>query len=253
MGRIENINSKFNWSKHHFELLNAETTKYLQVNPCKFVSKGKVTTDENGRGWTNGTFEAVEPIPEPLSLILGDCLANLRSSLDFLVWELVGANGKKATVANAFPVAHTIDTYREEINRGRLKNVDPAAIAIIEGVQPYHISPAEETFLAVLNKLTNINKHRRLLLTTLKTIAPIPNMQMVGGQAYAVVDPPTIQGNAEFGPFEVFGDEVKVEADLMSYVAFNEAPVTGFGVYGMVEAISRFVDTRILGPLEPFL
>lgn len=178
MGGLDSINSKFNWANHHFQLLNLAIAEYLKVNPCKFVAKPHISTDEDGRRWVMGTFEAVEPIPEPLALILGDCLSNLRSTLDYLVWELVRSNGKEASVSNAFPVAHTLDAYEEEINRGRLKGVDPAAVALIQSVQPYHLSVPGDTFLSVLNKLTNINKHRRLLLTTLKTVGPIAEMTL---------------------------------------------------------------------------
>jgi hypothetical protein len=34
-------------------------------------------------------FRAKEPIPTRFGLIIGDSLQNLRSSLDYLVWELV--------------------------------------------------------------------------------------------------------------------------------------------------------------------
>jgi len=250
---IEPINSKFNWAGRHFERLNTEIAEYLKINPCKFVPKPNVSIDEHGRSWVTGTFEAVEPIPEPLPLILGDCLANLRSTLDYLVWELVGANGKEASISNAFPIAHTLDTYNEEIKRGRLANVAPEAIAIIQSLQPYHLPIPEESLLSILHKLTNINKHRRILLTCLRTIGPVPDMQFVGDQAFAIVDPPTSEGNAEFGPFEVFGNQVKVEADLVAYVAFDEAPVQGFGIYGLIEAISRVIDTKIFAKLEHFL
>jgi hypothetical protein len=253
MGRIENINSKFNWARQHFQILNAEIAEYLKINPCKFVSKGKVSEDENGRRWISGTFEAIEPIPEALPLIIGDCLQNLRSTLDFLVWELVGANGKVPTIRNAFPVAHTVDSYEKEIKGNRLKDVDPAAIDIIQSLQPYHLPVPEESILSVLNNLANIQKHRRLLLTCLRTIRPVPNMQMLGDQTFAIVDPPTTQGNAEFGPFEVFGNQVKVEANLIAYVAFDEAPVQGFGVHGLIEATARFVDAKVLALFERFL
>ena len=251
---IEAINSKFNWARHHFELLYSELANYMEVNPCKFVPKQNVTTDENGRQWVTGTFEAARPVPEKLSHIIGDCLGNLRSCLDYLVWELVLANGKKPVRKNAFPVAISTQAYADEIKRARLQNVDPGAAAVIDKFQPYHVGvAANESLLAVLNEFVNINKHRRILLTTLKTIGPVPNMQFAGTQAFAMVDPPTIQGNAEFGPFEVFGNQVKLEAEIVAYIAFDEAPAKDFGVYGIIEAIARFLDAEVFPQFERFL
>ena len=151
---MQAVNSKFDWARHHFELYHAELTKYMQVNPCKFVPKPNVSTDENGRSWVMGTFEVKIPIPEQLPLIVGDCLGNLRSTLDYLVWELVLANGKKPTPGNAFPIAHTLKSYTEEIDRGRLKGVDSGAVALIEKLQPFHVANPDCSLLAVLNKFT---------------------------------------------------------------------------------------------------
>src|ERR1700686_281492 len=38
-------------------------------------------------------FASVDPIPDDISLIIGDAVHNLRSSLDHLAWQLVLANG----------------------------------------------------------------------------------------------------------------------------------------------------------------
>lgn len=246
------INSKFNWARHHFEYYHLALTKYLQINPCKFVPKPNVTTDESGRRWVMGTFEAKEPVPETLTQIVGDCLVNLRSTLDYLVWELVLANGKQPTTGNAFPVALTTDSYAKEIKRGRLCDVDPDAIAIIESLQPYHAVDPEQSLLAVLHKFTNINKHRRILLTCLKTVMPMPDLHFVGEQAWGTVNPPSTQGNAEFGPFEVFGDEVYVKTQMVAYVAFNEAPAEGFDVWSLLERTADYLHTGVFPQFEKF-
>jgi hypothetical protein len=163
MASIQAVNSKFDWARHHFQLYHAEMTQYMQINPCKFVPKPNVTTDQDGRSWVMGTFECAIPIPEQLPLIVGDCLGNLRSTLDYLVWELVLANGKKPGINNAFPIAQTPDAYAKEINNGRLRGVCSAACAVIETLQPYHArNDADKSLLSVLNKFTNVNKHRRI-------------------------------------------------------------------------------------------
>lgn len=249
---LEAVNSKYEWARHHFQLYHLALAQYLQINPCKFVPKPNVTTDDNGRRWVKGTFEAKEPIPEQLSQIIGDCLGNLRSTLDYLVWELVLANGKNPARKNAFPISVTSDSYAQEIKRGRLANVDPAAIAIIETLQPYHAVNPDQALLAVLSEFTNVNKHRRILLTCLKTVMPMPDLHYVGTQAWGTVNPPSAQGNAEFGPFEVFGDEVKVQANVVAYVAFDEAPAQGFDVWSLLERMADYLNTIVFPQFERF-
>jgi hypothetical protein len=250
--RMENINLKFNWARGHFTLFNSEQAEYLKVDPCKFVAKPEITMDADGRHWVKGTFEEFIPVPQHFPLIVGDCLGNLRSTLDYLVWELVLAEGKKPTIRNQFPIAHTPEAFKDEIRGDRLKGVHPDAVAIIDSLQPYHLAVPDESQLSILNKLVNINKHRRILLTCLKTIQPIPMIE-IEGQAFAQVNPPTFQGNAEFGPFEVFGDQVKVQTDYIAYVAFNEAPAEGFSVSGMMQAIGDCLNDIVFPKFERFL
>jgi hypothetical protein len=250
---MQAVNSKFEWARHHFHLYHVEMVKYMQVNPCKFVSKPNVSTDEDGRRWVMGTFECAIPIPETLSLIVGDCLGNLRSTLDYLIWELVRANGKKPGINNAFPIAHTTDAYAKEINNGRLRGVAPAAQAIIETLQPYHArTDAQSSLLSVLNKFVNINKHRRILLTCLKTVKPLPDTIIVDGQTFSTVNPPKFQGNAEFGPFEVIGDQVKVQAEVVAYIAFDEAPAQGFDVWSLIERMADYLNEGVFPQFDSF-
>jgi hypothetical protein len=53
----------------------------------------------------------------------------------------------------------------ELIKRHRLDGVGTEAIAVIDALQPYLRPDPPSTPLAVLDKLQNINKHRRVLLT----------------------------------------------------------------------------------------
>jgi hypothetical protein len=137
---MEAVNSKFNWARHHFELFERELREHMKVDPSEFVREPDVSTDENGRQWVYGKFEITQAIPDRIPHILGDCLGCLRSSLDYLVWELVRANGNDPTEKNAFPVAVTPENYRSQLGRGMLGGVSPEAAATIEKFQPYHVA-----------------------------------------------------------------------------------------------------------------
>jgi hypothetical protein len=92
----------------------------------------------------------------------------MRSSLDYLVWELAITSGSKPHQQLQFPIALRHKDYEKDVNkRKRLDGIDVHAIALIDAFQPYHVAKPEESTLAMLDALTNINKHRRVLLTGL--------------------------------------------------------------------------------------
>jgi len=250
---MEAINSKFNWARHHFEVFDKELREHLKVDPSEFVREPHISTDENGRQWVYGTFEVKQPIPEAIPHILGDCLGNLRSCLDYLVWELVGANGNQPTEKNAFPVAITPASYASQIARGVLNGVSPGAAVSIDKFQPYHAGTnAEFSVIYVLNKFTNINKHRRILLTRTRTVLPPPELHVVDGEPFAMANPPTSNGNDRFGPFEVIDGKFKINTKVVAYIVFEEAPAKGYEIWSLTEAIAAFLNDQLFPEFEQF-
>ncbi len=67
-----------------------------------------------------------------------------------------------------FPISLTEADYKQAVTkRGRLDGVPIKAIAIIEHFQPYLQPNPKETVLGILDELTNVNKHRMVIFTTL--------------------------------------------------------------------------------------
>jgi hypothetical protein len=253
MASMDAVNSKFAWARNHFELVNAEVSAYMQVNPCKFVPNPNITVDAHGQKWAYGKFVATIPIPERIPQILGDCIGNLRYCLDYLVWELVGANGEQPTRNNAFPICLSPNAFKGALKCKRLDGVCAAASTIIEKIQPYQRgNDASKSLLSVLDEFTNINKHRRVLLTTIRTSHPTSDMQVIDGQPFALVNPPKTQVDAEFGPFKVIGDRVEVNAEVMAYLVFDEAPAKGFEIISMIEAIADYINQGVLPQFDQF-
>lgn len=246
------VNSKFEWARHHFELLNEQVSSYMKTNPCRFVADPEITTDVRGRRFVYGRLRVDTPIPDSLSMVLGDCLSNLRSCLDYLIWELVRANGNNPSDRSGFPICIKPSAWDKEIKRGTLDGIDNRAGTLIETMQPYHAGNPEQSLLAVLHEFTNINKHRRLLLTSVKTQAPPHDIKTVDGQSFALLNPPRTQDDAVFGPFEVIGDQVKMEAQAIAFIGIDEAPAKRFELTSLVERIARFIDQDVLPQFDEF-
>lgn len=101
-------------------------------------------------------------IPMEWSVLAGEVVYQLRSSLDHLVWALVERNGNIPTASNMFPIC--IDGSRKDIAslERKVKGVSAVAEEIIRSVQPFNSTAPSKEPLAKLNKLNNTDKHRKL-------------------------------------------------------------------------------------------
>lgn len=164
---MNSVLQKLYRAKHHFEELDEVLRTYYRSEPGQLSKSGE-------------GFEIGGGVPAAIGLIAGDALQCMRSSLDYLVWELVEANGGTPDRQNAFPISLSETYYKREVDgRQRLRGMRPEAATRIDLLQPYRL-PAEQrkgSPLALLDELANINKHRRVLLTNLQTVIleePLP-------------------------------------------------------------------------------
>jgi hypothetical protein len=171
MASLDSVKQKFQRAKIHRDELHRELVSYYESNPGNLFETPESTPEHRLY-----EFREKKPIPAHFGLICGDCLQCLRSSLDYLVWELVEAAGKPTHKQLMFPVSLIAKDYKSELTkRHRLDGVDPTAISIIDTLQPCVSDDPERSPLAMLDALTNLNKHRRIILTSLAgTIETIP-------------------------------------------------------------------------------
>ena len=117
----------------------------------------------------------------PLALVAGDVVQNLRAALDYIAWEIVDSVKGKPGTHTQFPLStdkNDFDTrVRQRTNtpkdKGPLYGLSPTSpqFATFERHQPYTagddevlpgITKAMTHRLAVLNRLSNRDKHRTL-------------------------------------------------------------------------------------------
>jgi hypothetical protein len=111
-------------------------------------------------------LEGAPALPEDLPAIVGDVAHNLRSALDHLAWQLVLLHGGTPTRRTRFPL------MQRRHASGELPNIEGGVSdttrKLLDEVQPYTwgddghdpaIAP-----LAVLNALSNVDKHRELVV-----------------------------------------------------------------------------------------
>jgi len=104
----------------------------------------------------------VPDLDDKWALILGDCVHNLRSSLDYLAFELVRANGGVPDHHTAFPVHSEPGGVR--VHGG----IADDALALIEEVQPYAASE-EGNRIRAIDLLDRADHSRPMLLAAAAT------------------------------------------------------------------------------------
>jgi hypothetical protein len=236
------VQCKLYRAKEHFFELQAETQRYYQTNPAKIVRENTGSPDEY-----IGKVIAEKPIPKKIPLIIGDVIQNLRSSLDYLVWELVLAAKNTPNHHNMFPICTTKEAFEAQVARHRLDGVDTGALAEIDALQPYHDGlDAEGNVFVVLDELNNINKHRQILNTILfsskapKDFAP----QEINGETFAEVSLDSVmKQGTNLGPFPIIDGSLKayVPLNLLTFVAFQDGLVQNVEVGGALNILMGFV------------
>ena len=137
--KIEKFPKQIQWklyrAKQHFMEFEREASAYLNVGPS---GPGQVIhAPESTPEKPVGIYAAAEPVPARFGLIAGDYLQNLRSVFDYLVWQLILANGQTPHETNtAFPICKSAAVFKEARDR-RLQGVPDEAVNLIEKLQPY--------------------------------------------------------------------------------------------------------------------
>jgi hypothetical protein len=101
------------------------------------------------------------------SIVVGDVIHQARSALDHLIYAMPrSARAKPKERISGFPIFWDADKYK--INgKPMIDGLSPAAIAIIDGLQPIKPDYASDP-LYVLQDLWNRDKHRLLSMTRIR-------------------------------------------------------------------------------------
>lgn len=185
----------------------------------------------DGGGTWGAKLRIVGNVPDDVSLLVGDFLHNLRSSLDYLAQALVLTSGnqpKDGVGGTAFPVLKNPKQHGQLTVKGTVT----AEIGLaIEAIQPYKAveGGVEWHPLLLLHELSNTDKHRTLHLPLLATVEPVAMLvghleQMPVGMIQTTMKT-FADGEWLFPPFAPFPRSTRVEvvAKLSPMIALEGA------------------------------
>lgn len=169
---IQKLPQQIQWklyrAKQHFMEFEREVAAWMNTRPS---GPGKIVNAPESTPEKEIFICALsDPMPARFGLIAGDYLQNLRSVLDYLVWQLILANRKVPDEhKTAFPICKSRKAFADA-KSVRLVGVPDEAIELIEALQPYperNPGGVRPQTIHILDELTNSNKHRQVLATWL--------------------------------------------------------------------------------------
>jgi hypothetical protein len=242
MASLESARLKIFRAVEHYGSLESQVQRYLDARPADFVKRSDAASDH-----ISIEFETKGPVPPQIALTVGDCLVNMRSSLDYLVWELVLSANGQPTKKNAFPICKTVSSFKGAA-ANCLSGVAKNAIKEIELLQPYHYGQEWElSVLWILNELSNINKHRRVLMTTLQTDLS-PDFDIITHERMRLSSDENAVVRFAIKP----GEKVQVKVKGMIFIALNEGPTKGQEIGQCLNGIAGYLDTIVFPKFARF-
>jgi hypothetical protein len=216
MADLSGVLAKLNRAEEHLFAFDELYADFAASHPYAILSEYDPET-----GWHTLRWQVMrEPPLEQLALVFGDLISNLRTTLDYLVWQLVLAAGKRPGRRTGFPVVRREKDWEVQ-SRTALRGMAPEWAAEIEARQPYQVERPSVHPLAILDHVNNLNKHRFLpvALLSVEHLGLLINVQPAAGEAIEsqdFLDRPIVDG-AELARF-------RVPSRVFLEVMVNQAP-----------------------------
>jgi len=148
-------------------------------------------------------------MPQSFSVLIGETIYNLRSALDYLVFDLAILDSGAPKKGTQFPIDDTEENFAS--HRGRLlKGLSVEHVARIKALQPYK----GYYYTAMIRDISNPDKHQALTV-----------IQGKGVYRIKVIDTSEQQTDPKTGIVTV--RRVEMKSEFVGHVAFevDEAPV----------------------------
>lgn len=178
---LDGCMAKIERAKEHYETLKTNVAEFLGT-ANKSLTQSSYHSDDG----LKVILRASCPLEVNLkiSVIAGEIVHQLRSSLDHLLCALIYKNGHAPSTKSQFPICTSLENYEKEVKRGRIKGVSPSAQNLIEQAQPYRNLNPNENVVNVVSTLNNWDKHNALVISA--AAAQMGQYIEIGGSGAAI-------------------------------------------------------------------
>lgn len=167
---------KIKRADEHVKDLEAKIVAFLNTVPFKLVHRGKAEPKKE----EVICVKIEKQIPRDFSVIIGDAVHNLRTSLDYAVYALVSdkVSTEKDKRDIQFPFCKNKGDFDNELNNKPIRLAGGSMLNAIRNLKPYHGGNAA---LYGIHALDIIDKHRILI--------PVANVSSLTADDWSLVHP----------------------------------------------------------------
>lgn len=164
---LDGARLKIIWAQKHLDALNVEVADYVKGDPYAI-------TVGNDPQYFDSTANITHHPKDTLGAIIGDCLQNLNSALDYVMWEIAGTFAGRELLPSPigndtphFPIFYdpaNFEGYIARLNNSKNWNykIPDTVIQAFRDVQPYNTGYER---LWIFKQVVNTDKHRLPLIT----------------------------------------------------------------------------------------
>ena len=162
MHALDGANERVNGAREHLHTLKPLVTSFGQeiANSVSLDYKmGSITMGGRRRRVPIGkTSSLIAPAPARVSRLIGEVVQNLRSALEYLIYELACLDAKRIVEKTQFPVADGEEDFKGLLERYHLMVLTPEHVAAVKRLQPFDGCQWTKWLVT----LSNPDKHQRL-------------------------------------------------------------------------------------------
>ena len=249
---LDGCRRKVERAKHHIDNITADARSFL--TSCGY----RLRRDHQGDPpWLILTVEEVNlpQVPEQFSIVAGEAIYQLRTTLDHLVFELIRLQNHEPTRKNSWPI---LTQKNIPVFERKTKGVSPSALQLIESLQPYQMGDRyEEHTLWRLRELNDWDKHRFVIRTFLAAYHGIEiewTDDAGRSQKFSESGSEEIKRGDEFrvGPGRGIRPETEIDIKTSSFIVFED--IAGFNSKPIGTTLDELADevARIVESFSEF-
>jgi hypothetical protein len=252
---LASVRAKIRRAEHHLHDIDLALTLLIGSDPT--ANQPVIFDYESDGKEIIVRLTECKPIDPALPLMIGDCLHNLRSALDHLVYRLALNNGASIDSAGKtfFPVYLTKAKFDDRVKKLVKPFISSAALTEIEKCQPYSAYDVpEEADVWILNRLDIFDKHRLLVVAGQKCAPTEFTLTVVatGERRHEIIPEPQwkpVEDGAEIIRFRFVDPpgKMRVQIKLVTSIQFIKTGMAadGVGVQDALRQCTAIVSSHI--------
>jgi hypothetical protein len=155
---LTTVIAKLDWAEKHVDAFRLAGEAFAQRDPTPFGMRHESSRNPDGSEDYRLYAVVRERPPLDFALIIGDVAHNVRSALDHLVYALSSRQAQRSGKTQ-FPI-FTDECRFKVLGIPMIASLKRPERTLIERVQPFAAVVPDDDPLAILNRLSNLDKHR---------------------------------------------------------------------------------------------